>query len=121
MEFLTCNETLIFQLPEEHSDFVQIQQGCLGVFQHGPLLFLPEERKKAQRSQQEEGFDRCRTAGWLDSHNDPEYNTEVDTTMSQSGPALENPPICPPCQMKTENLSSPGEVLAWTGSAAAHQ
>lgn len=46
MESLTCNETLVLQLPEEHSDFVQVQQGGLGVLQHGPLLLLSGRRKK---------------------------------------------------------------------------
>lgn len=43
---LTCDKTFILQLPEEHSDFVQVCQGRLGVFQHCPFLFLLEERKK---------------------------------------------------------------------------
>ena len=44
---LTCDETLVLQLPEEHSDFVQVQQGRLGVFQHGALLFLPGREKES--------------------------------------------------------------------------
>lgn len=40
---------------------------------------------------------------------------------SQSGAALENQLVCPSCQMKTGNLSSPGVALVWTGSAAARQ
>lgn len=39
---LTCDETLVLQLPEEHGDLVQVRQGRLGVFQHRPLLFLLE-------------------------------------------------------------------------------
>lgn len=43
---LTCDETLVLQLPEEHSDFVQVRQSRLGVLQHRPLLFLSGGEKE---------------------------------------------------------------------------